>query len=65
MNIKIELTEDDMFEVICAFDAKEVLLRQNARKTDLPYLKQMFLDSAKKAHENMYKWIQFRDAMFR
>lgn len=65
MKIAIGLTEDDMFEIICAFDAKEVLLRQNARETDFPHLKKMFLESADKAHKNMYKWIAIRNAMFR
>lgn len=65
MKITIELNEDDMFEIICAFDAKEVLLRQNARETDFPHMKKMFLESAEKAHNNMYKWITIRNAMFR
>lgn len=65
MNIKIELTKDDMFEIICAFDAKEVLLRQNARETDFPHLKKMYLEGAEKAHKNMNKWIAIRNAMFR
>lgn len=65
MNINFELTEDDMFEIICAFDAKEVLLKQNARETDMPHMKKMFLEGAEKAHKNMYKWIAIRNAMFR
>lgn len=65
MNIKIELTKDDMFEIICAFDAKEVLLRQNARETNFPHLKKMYLEGAEKAHKNMNKWIAIRNAMFR
>ena len=65
MNIVIDLTEDDMFEIICAFDAKEVLLKQNARETDMPHMKKMFLDGAEKAHKNMDKWIAIRNAMFR
>ena len=65
MKITLELTEDDMFEIICAFDAKEVLLKQNARETDFSHMKKMFLESAEKAHKNMYKWIAIRNAMFR
>lgn len=65
MNIVIDLTEDDMFEIICAFDAKEVLLKQNARETDMPHMKKMFLEGAEKAHKNMDKWIAIRNAMFR
>ena len=65
MKITLELTEDNMFEIICAFDGEEVLLRQNARETDMPHMKKMFLEGAEKAHENMYKWIAIRDAMFR
>jgi hypothetical protein len=65
MKIILELNEDDMFDIICAFDAKEVLLRQNARETDMPRMKKMFLESAEKAKKNKYKWIAIRDAMFR
>lgn len=65
MKITLELTEDDMFEIICAFDGEEVLLRQNARETDIPHLKKMFLESAEKAKNNMNKWITIRNAMFR
>lgn len=65
MKIAIELNEDDMFEIICAFDAKEVLLRQNARETDFAHMKKMFLENAEKAHENMDKWIAIRNAIFR
>ena len=65
MKITLELTENDMFEIICAFDGEEVLLRQNARETDFPHLKKMFLESAEKAHKNRYKWIAIRNAMFR
>lgn len=65
MKITLELNENDMFEIICAFDAEEVLLRQNARETDMPHMKKMFLEDAKKARKNMYKWIAIRNAMFR
>lgn len=65
MKIMLKLTEDDMFEIICAFDAKEVLLRQNARETDMPHMKKMFLEDAEKAKNNMNKWIAIRNAMFR
>ena len=65
MKIILELTKDDMFEIICAFDAQEVLLRQNARETDMPHMKKMFLESAEKAKNNMNKWIAIRNAMFR
>lgn len=65
MNIKFELTEDDMFEIICAFDAKEVLLRESARETNIPHLKKMYLEGAEKAQKNMNKWIAIRNAMFR
>ena len=65
MKITLELTEDDMFEIICAFDGREVLLRQNARETDMPHMKKMFLEDAEKTHKNMFKWIAIRNAMFR
>ena len=63
MNIILELTEDDMFEIICAFDAEEVLLRQNARETDIPHMRKMFLENAEKAHKNMNKWIAIRNTI--
>lgn len=65
MKIILELTEDDMFDIICAFDGTEVLLRQNARETDFPHMKKMYLEGAEKAHKNMDKWIAIRNAMFR
>lgn len=65
MKVAIELTEDDMFDIICAFDGSEVLLRQNARETDFPHMKKMFLDSAEKANKNMNKWITIRNTIFR
>lgn len=64
--VMIELTEDDMFDIICAFDATEVLLRQNAETEMLfPHMKETYLDGSKKAHENMDKWIIIRNVMFR
>lgn len=65
MKITLELNEDDMFDIIVAFDGSEVLLRQNARETDMPHMKKMFLECAEKAKKNKYKWIAIRDAMFR
>ena len=65
MKITLELNEDDMFEIICAFDGSEVLLRQNARETDMPHMKKMFLESVEKAKNNMNKWIAIRNAILR
>jgi hypothetical protein len=65
MKITIELTEDDMFDIICAFDGAEVLLKQNARETDLKRMKKLFLEGAEKARANKYKWIAIRNAMFK
>lgn len=65
MNITIGLSKNDMFDIICAFDAQEVLLRQNARETGFPHMKKMFLEGAEKANKNKCKWIAIRDAMFR
>lgn len=64
--VMIELTEDDMFDIICAFDARVVLLRQNAEtEMNFPHMKEMYLEGSKKAYENMDKWIAIRNAMFR
>ena len=64
--VMIELTEDDMFDIICAFDAREVLLKQNAREEKcFPHMKKMYLEGAENSHKNMDKWIAIRNAMFR
>ena len=39
MKVAIELTKNDIFDIICAFDAREILLRQNAEETDFPHMK--------------------------
>lgn len=63
MKITLELAEDDMFAIICAFYAQEVLLKQNARETDFPHMKKMYLEGAEKAHKNTDKWIAIRNAL--
>ena len=65
MKITIELNEDDMFDIICAFGGQEVLLRQNARETDFPHMEKMYLEGVEKAKKNMDKWIAIRNAIFR
>lgn len=66
MKVAIELTEKDMFDIICAFDARAVLLRQNAREEKIfPHMKKMYLDGAEESKKNMDKWITIRNAMFR
>ena len=65
MKVAIELTKNDIFDIICAFDAREILLRQNAEETDFPHMKKMYIEGAEKAAKDTDKWIAIRNAMFR